>query len=207
MYLLSDMAILGIHVSFRGCIPFKGSGWKMIFLFHGICTPKPRRVAFFVPIRPTILMVFHYDKNPREKFSHFFSFRNPCSTTAAGGWLKTVRVSQQRPRLRGEPLWKVVELCPVGVEQESRNWTKDGTPKKIPKLKKHVFFLSLEVQETIFLNGLSVKTIVLVVICTQQFQGTILSMFFDFLGYGSWDICPFFCSFVAHIYWSHYCTY
>ena len=38
--------------------------------------------------------------------------------------------------------------------------------------------------KTIFLNGFSVKTIVLVGIYNQQFKGTILFMVFDFQGLG-----------------------
>ena len=41
---------------------------------------------------------------------------------------------------------------------------------------------TLEVQVDYFLNGFSVKTIVLVGIYNQQFKGTILCMVFDFQG-------------------------
>ena len=45
---------------------------------------------------------------------------------------------------------------------------------------------SLEVQADYFLNGFSVKTIVLEGIYNQQFKGTILFMVFDFQGIGNW---------------------
>ena len=45
-----------------------------------------------------------------------------------------------------------------------------------------IYIYALEVQADYFLNGFSVKTIVLVGIYNQQFKGTILFMVFDFQG-------------------------
>ena len=46
----------------------------------------------------------------------------------------------------------------------------------------YIYIYALEVQADYFLNGFSVKTIVLVGIYNQQFKGTILFMVFDFQG-------------------------
>ena len=58
-------------------------------------------------------------------------------------------------------------------------WMSRDTPKRVRETK------TLEVQVDYFLNGFSVKTIVLVGIYNQQFKGTILFMVFDFQGKGN----------------------
>ena len=73
--------------------------------------------------------------------------------------------------------------CGCGERQSTNNLLlSDCFHERLNQLCLNVLVTTLEVQADYFLNGFSVKTIVLVGIYNQQFKGTILFMVFDFQG-------------------------